>query len=125
MDHELPTRVHGAFSEGWWTAGNMARTVGYRAGGVPTARVAQLVRARQRTALQVMFNFLDMNGFTIRTDEADVVRTMLASADGAVSEVGPGRVGPRLSHSPRRRARRLHTASAPLRGITATPSPLA
>jgi prophage maintenance system killer protein len=33
-----------------------------------------------------MFNFLDMNGFTIRTDEADVVRTMLGVADGAVSE---------------------------------------
>ncbi len=45
------------------------------------------VDGNKRTAFQVMFVFLDLNGFTIvAPDEADVVRIMLGVADGAVSE---------------------------------------
>jgi death-on-curing protein len=45
------------------------------------------VDGNKRTAFQVMFVFMDLNGFTIvAPDEADVVRIMLGVADGAVSE---------------------------------------
>jgi death on curing protein len=45
------------------------------------------VDGNERTAYQVMFVFMDLNGFTIvAPDEADVVRTMLGVADGAVTE---------------------------------------
>jgi len=41
----------------------------------------------KRTAFQVMFVFLDLNGFTlVAPDEAEVVRVMLGVADGAISE---------------------------------------
>lgn len=45
------------------------------------------VDGNKRTAFQVMFVFLDLNGFTlVAPDEAEVVRIMLGVADGAISE---------------------------------------
>jgi death on curing protein len=45
------------------------------------------VDGNKRTAFQVMFVFLDLNGFMlIAPDEAEVVRIMLGVADGAISE---------------------------------------
>jgi death-on-curing protein len=45
------------------------------------------VDGNKRTAFQVMFVFLDLNGVTlVAPDEAEVVRIMLGVADGAVSE---------------------------------------
>jgi death-on-curing protein len=55
--------------------------------GFGFARNHGYVDGNKRTAYQVMFVFMDLNGFTIvAPDEADVVRTMLGVADGAVTE---------------------------------------
>ena len=68
----------------------------------PTADLADLAAAygfglttnhgymdgNERTAFQVMFVFLGLNGFTlVAPDEAEVVRIMLGVADGAISEL--------------------------------------